>query len=94
MNWAFIISYMGEFVWHVCKFSCTLICLLSILLFPLMSSETVVYDIRDAMSGLACGVLLAESNRQNDLQKYPYSVLTELKIPETLSASSTDILRT
>lgn len=59
-----------------------------------MSSETVVHDIWDALSRLACGVLLAVSNRQDDLQNYPESVVTELQAPETLSARSTDILGT
>lgn len=61
---------------------------------PLLSSETVVYDIWDALSGLACGAVLAESNRQDDLQKYSHSVVTELQRPETLLASSADILGT
>lgn len=59
-----------------------------------MSSETVAYDIWDARGELACGIVLAEINRQDDLQKHPCSVATELQIPETLSACPDDILGT
>lgn len=56
-----------------------------------MSSETVLYDIRYALSSLASGVVLAESNGQDDLQKYSHSAVSELKTPETLTATSYDI---
>lgn len=59
-----------------------------------MSSEMVLYDIRYALSSLACGVVLAESNGQDDLQKYSHSAVSELKTPETLTVTSYDILGT